>query len=103
LQTFIDELGVMPLGLGTPVDGSVTIMFDNLPGDALAGELDGPGEPGRGRYRSRCRYGRLSCVKKLMVIGETQNVLLPHIGLLSTIKGVIRSATRELTGMRRVP
>jgi hypothetical protein len=42
-------------------------------------------------------------MKSLMTISETQNALLPHNGLLSMVKGVSRSATRELTGLRRVP
>lgn len=42
-------------------------------------------------------------MKSLMTISKTQNVLLPHNELLSMVKGVSRSAERELTGMRRAP
>jgi hypothetical protein len=39
----------------------------------------------------------------LMNISKTQPVLLPHNGLLSTVKGVSWSATRELSRLRRMP
>jgi hypothetical protein len=42
-------------------------------------------------------------MKSLMIISVTQNGLLLYNGPLSVVKGVSRSATRELTGVRRVP